>query len=85
MDLLISNLAPTVTEIELRTLFERVVPVEGVKFLPGGDALVTLDSPQDAQKALAELDGYIVAGKVLSVRNALPRKERERRDGPAEG
>jgi RNA recognition motif-containing protein len=75
VDLYVSNIAPTVTEIELRAFFERAVPVAGLKMLPGGDALVTL-TDDDAQKALQGLDGMTLAGRAVSIRMALPRRER---------
>ena len=87
MNLHITNIAPTVTEIELRVLFERLVPVASVRILPGGDALVTFDSEEDAGRALRELDGSMLAGRALSMRRALPRREREestRREEEAE-
>jgi len=77
MDLHVTNIAPTVTQIELRAHFEHVVPVAGVKLLPGGDALVTFDTGADADKALEELDGSMLSGRALSMRKALPRRERE--------
>jgi RNA recognition motif-containing protein len=86
-DLHITNIAPTVTEIELRALFERLVPVASVRLLPGGDALVTFNTEEDAGRALRELDGSVLAGRVLSMRRALPRREREettRREEEAE-
>jgi len=76
MDLHVSNIAPTVTEIELRALFERVAPVASVKLLPGGDAFVSFDSEEDARRAIDELDGTVVGGSMLSMRVALPRRER---------
>jgi RNA recognition motif-containing protein len=92
MDLHITNIAPTVTEIELRALFERTVSVAGIKLLPGGDALVAFDSEADADKALQELDGTVLGGRILSMRRALPRRERsdnirlrgESAEGPGE-
>jgi RNA recognition motif-containing protein len=88
MNLHITNIAPSVTEIELRALFERLVPVASVRLLPGGDALVSFNSDEDAAKALRELDGTALAGRALSIRRALPRREREestRREEEAEG
>lgn len=76
MDLHVTNIAPTVTEIELRAHFGRVVAVNGVKFLPDGDALVSIDSEAEADTALRQLDGSELAGKMLSMRKALPRRER---------
>ncbi len=87
MNLHITNIAPMVTEIELRALFERLVPVASVRILPGGDALVTFDTEEDAGRALRELDGSVLGGRALSMRRALPRREREestRRDEEAE-
>lgn len=77
MDLHVTNVAHTVTEIELRAFFERVVPVVAVKLFPGGDALVTFASDADADRALKELDGIVLADRPLSMRRALPRRERE--------
>jgi RNA recognition motif-containing protein len=76
MDLHVTNIASTVTKIELRAHFEHLVPVAGVKLLPDGDALVSFDSDEDATTALQQLDGSELAGKMLSMRKALPRRER---------
>ncbi len=81
MDLHITNIAATVTEIKLRALFERVALVVGVKLLSGGDAFVSFSSDDDARKALQELDGSVMAGAVLSMRIALPRRERHSSTG----
>jgi RNA recognition motif-containing protein len=77
MNLHLSNIAPSVTQIELKAFLERVSSVGAVKMLPGGDALVVFESEADADRALAELDGAVLAGRTLSMRRALPRRERE--------
>jgi len=71
------HVARTVTDLELRTFFERSALVEAVTILSEGEALVSFASKEDAKKALEEFDGHSLAGRVLSVRYALPRKERE--------
>lgn len=76
MDLHVTNIAPTVTQMELRALIERKVAVKNITILPGGDALVSFDSGEDAFSALKEFDGFLLSGKPLSMRMALPRKER---------
>jgi len=76
LNLHVTNIAPTVTKFELRALFENVVPVSSLAMIEGGDALVGLESLEDAQKALDGLDGRMLGGKMLSMRLALPRKER---------
>ena len=80
MDLHVTNIAPTVTEIELRAVFARVVPVESVTLLPGGDALVSFKTDDDARRAEQELDGAVVAGSAISLHYALPRRERQDRN-----
>jgi RNA recognition motif-containing protein len=76
LNLHVTNIAQIVTKFELRAFFEKVVPVTSVTIFEDGDALVGLESLEDAKKALAELDGSVLGGKVLSMRLALPRKER---------
>ena len=79
MDLHVSNMPKTATEIELRALIGRMVKVEAVKMLVEGEALVSFATEQEAERALKEFDGYEMGGRLLSVRYALPRRERENR------
>jgi len=43
---------------------------------PRGFAFVTMASPEDAQKAIAALNGADMQGRKLTVNEALPREER---------
>ena len=76
MNLYVTNIPQRVTKFQLRAFFEKIVSVLSLTMLEDGDALVGFETLEDANKALAELDGNVLGGKIISMRLALPRKER---------
>lgn len=78
----VGNLSPETTSEQLRELFAREGrTVEDVKIVsnsrgkPRGFAFIALGTPEEAQAAIAALNGAELAGKPLTVREAGPRPE----------
>jgi len=44
-----------------------------------GFGFVEIGSPEDAEKAIATLDGFNVSGRALQLKNAVPRGARDNR------
>jgi RNA recognition motif-containing protein len=82
----VGNLSAATTEETLRALFasdgrhvERIaVMTDRETGLPRGFCLVQLASPEEANAAIAAVNGREVDGKQLQVREARSRKDRER-------
>jgi RNA recognition motif-containing protein len=79
----VGNLSFSVGEAELRQLFEQKGAVEAVTVMRDtgtgrsrGFAFVEMASDEAAQKAIAELNGYSVDGRNLTVNEARPKQER---------
>ena len=77
------NLSFTMGEAELRQLFEQKGGVESVTLMRDTDTgrsrgfgFVEMASDEAAQKAIAELNGYSVDGRSLTVNEARPKPER---------
>jgi RNA recognition motif-containing protein len=86
--LYVGNLPFSATETEIRTLFEQHGTVDSVKLIndrdtgrPRGFCFVDMPS-DDAQRAIAELNGFAMGGRPLRVNEA---RERAPRSGPAGG
>jgi cold-inducible RNA-binding protein len=80
--LYIGNLAPSVTEEELRLLFSRAGTVTKVEFMldtvtrqPRGFAFVTMATPELAAVALREFHCYSLGGRYITVTEARPPQE----------
>ena len=80
MNIYVGNLPYTATEDELRTAFSAFGNVNSVNLIIDRDTgrskgygFVEMSDPEDAKKALSELDGSIVGGRTLRVNEALPR------------
>src|SRR5262249_34409341 len=78
----VGNLSYQTTEGDLSTLFEEVGPVESVNVITDRDtgrskgfAFVEM-STEDADKAIAQLNGKEVNGRTLTVNEARPREDR---------
>lgn len=78
-NLIINYIPPSITEYELRGLFEKVGPVDNVKIVrkkPEGHSLgyafIKYRSPGDASGAICRLNGYRLQNKVLKVSMARP-------------
>jgi cold-inducible RNA-binding protein len=81
--LFVGNLSFDTNELELRDLFSQLGPVAEVKVVtdretgrPRGFAFVEMTSPEDAQKAIAELDGRELGGRTIKVNQAEARPAR---------
>jgi len=79
----VGNLPFSIGEAELRQLFEQKGAVEAVTVMRDNDtgrsrgfAFVEMASEEAAQKAIAELNGYSVDGRNLTVNEAKPKPER---------
>jgi RNA recognition motif-containing protein len=81
--LYVGNLPFNTTENELQELFSQAGAVQEVMLMQDkftgksrGFAFVTMGSDQDAQKAIAEINGKTVEGRALTVNEARPREPR---------
>ncbi len=81
--LFVGNLSFSMGEAELRQLFEQKGGVESVTVMRDTDTgrsrgfgFVEMASDEAAQKAIAELNGYSVDGRNLTVNEARPKPER---------
>jgi RNA recognition motif-containing protein len=79
----VGNLPFNTTENELQELFSQAGAVQEVMLMQDkftgksrGFAFVTMGSDQDAQKAIAEINGKTVEGRALTVNEARPREPR---------
>lgn len=87
MDIYIGNLSRTTTQETLRSLFEAYGTVSAVKIImdkftgqPRGFGFVTMADQQEAEAAIAALDGQEVDGRAIRANQANPQTERPRRD-----
>lgn len=84
--LYVGNISFKTTEDELKELFSQFGDVVSVKVItdaqtgsPRGFGFVEMATAEDAQKAIAGLNGTISAERTLSVAEAKPQQPRERR------
>lgn len=87
-NLYVGNLAFSTTEDELRVLFEAYGPIDNVTLVrdrdtgqPRGFGFVELGSDEQAEKAIAALNGQNVGGRNINVNEARPKTERGGRGG----
>lgn len=80
--LFVGNIAWTSTEESISAHFGQVGTVVEAKIIidkrtgrSKGFGFVTMSSPEEADKAIAELDGKDLDGRTLKVTKALPPKE----------
>lgn len=85
MNIYVGNISHSASEDTLRELFEKVGPVESVKTItdkftgmPRGFGFVQMESSEDAQRAIAELNGYELEGRKLVVNEAREKEEGSR-------
>jgi RNA recognition motif-containing protein len=90
----VGNLSFSMGEAELRQLFEQKGGVESVTVMRDTDTgrsrgfgFIEMSSDEAAQKAIAELNGFSVDGRNLTVNEARPKVERggSFRRGPGGG
>jgi cold-inducible RNA-binding protein len=79
----VGNLSFSLGETELKQLFEQKGGVESVTVMRDldsgrsrGFAFVEMSTDEAAQKAIAELNGYAIEGRNLTVNEARPKPER---------
>jgi cold-inducible RNA-binding protein len=82
-NLYVGNLAYGVTEGDLQNLFEHHGTVQSAHVIVDRDTsrskcfgFVEMDSGEEAQAAIAALNGHEVNGRALTVNEARPREER---------
>jgi RNA recognition motif-containing protein len=93
MNIYVGNLAPDVTEEDLRTLFSQHGQVKEVKIIRDmfsqesrGFAFIEMPGQTEGQTAIKELNMQNLKGKNISVNEARPRKDRgDRRGGGGRG
>jgi RNA recognition motif-containing protein len=85
MRLYVGNMSFRTTEEDLQRAFEACGSVQEVKIIMDretgrsrGFAFVTMGSPADGRKAIADLDGRDLDGRALRVNEAEERAERPR-------
>src|SRR5918912_392153 len=81
--LYVGNLSFNTTENELQELFSQAGAVQEVTLMQDkftgksrGFAFVTMGSEQEAQNAIAKINGQTVEGRTLTVNEARPREPR---------
>src|SRR5579862_8024543 len=81
--LFVGNLSFETTENDLQDAFaahgtvtETNIMMDRVSGRPRGFGFVTMSSPEEAQKAIAALNGAQLGGRALTVNVARPREER---------
>ncbi len=81
--LFVGNLSFSITENDLQdafavhgTVIEANLMMDRATGRPRGFAFVTMGSPEEAQKAIAAMNGKELGGRALTVNIARPREER---------
>lgn len=87
LKLYVGNLSFETTESDVSDLFGQVGNVTSCSLITDRDtgksrgfAFVEMSSDEEAQKAIAELNGKDVGGRALTVNEAKPREDRPKRD-----
>ena len=90
--LYVGNLSFNTTENALQdafaahgTVVEAVLMMDRVTNRPRGFGFVTMSSPEEAQNAIAALNGASLDGRNLTVNEAKPREDRPRSGGGGGG
>ena len=88
MKLLVRNLARSITEPELKTLFEAFGAVQSCSLVldtkSGGSkgfGFIEMPEQSEGQKAIEELDGQDVDGRNIRVNEARPKEDKPRGGG----
>lgn len=87
-NLYVGNLPHSITEAELRTAFEAHGAVEKVSIVTDretgrarGFAFVEMTSAEEADKAVAALNGTEMGGRALTINEAKPKTDRPKGGG----
>jgi RNA recognition motif-containing protein len=79
MDLYVSNLGDEITDESLRAIFATHGEVNSYKIIKHQDtgrsrgfAFIDMPNDTEAQKAMQKIDGTVVNGRNLSVKQAMP-------------
>ena len=90
--LFVGNLSFNTTEGDILDLFKQAGNVTACNLIVDkftnksrGFAFVTMGSPEEAQKAITDLNGKEVDGRALTVNEARPREDRPRGGGGGYG
>jgi RNA recognition motif-containing protein len=83
MNIYVGNLSFGVTEEDLRQLFAEYGPVVNVNLINDretgrskGFGFVEMKNPEDAEKAINDLDGNSLKGRDIKVNQARPKEDR---------
>ncbi len=77
-NLYVGNLAYSVTEEQVRELFSTHGEVKAVRVIPGRDfGFVEMATPEEAEKAKTELNGFDFDGRTLRVDEARPPRSQQ--------
>ncbi len=83
MNLYVGNLSFSISEDELRGVFEKIGPVDSVKIITDretgrskGFGFVEMGSIEDGNSAIEKLNGTDIAGRNVIVNEARPREKR---------
>lgn len=86
-NLFVGSLAYSVTDDELNDFFKSVGNVKSAKVIMDRDTnrskgfgFVEMETDDEAQEAIKQLDGKELNGRAISVNEARPREDRPRRD-----
>ena len=89
MKLYVGNISFTVTEADLRQIFEQYGSVTEIKVItdretgqPRGFAFVTMSNDSEGRAAAKGLDGKEFGGRRLVVNEARPKEDRPKRPRP---
>src|SRR5881394_3146686 len=90
--LFVGNLSFNTTENDLQdafavhgTVVETNLMMDRATGRPRGFGFVTMSTPEEAQKAIAALNGQSIGGRALNVNVARPREDRPQRSGGGGG
>lgn len=86
--LYVGNLPYSVTERELRELFEQAGTVTDAAVITDretgrskGFGFVEMDTPEEASQAITQFNGYSMSNRQIQVSEARPREDRGPRNG----
>ncbi len=87
MNIYVGNLAYGLSDDELKDLFAEYGSVKSARIVMDretgrskGFGFVEMDSKEDGEKAIIELDGASMKGRNIKVNEARPREEKPRRN-----